>query len=68
MGIKTSTTGYIILSKQGYENKPAIPTGKKEGDIIECISFMSPDSQRLVWVRRNEISSGELTQVALWKN
>lgn len=66
--MKTSTTRYIILSKQGYEGKPAIPTGRKEGDTIECISFMSPTDKRFVWIQRDEISSRELTQVALWKN
>lgn len=57
--IKTSQTGYILINKQGYENLPCVPTGRRDGDTIECISFMSRDTDRLVWVRREEVVSGE---------
>lgn len=57
--IRTSQTHYITLNKIGYENQIAIPTGKKEGDTIEVLCFMSRNSERLVWIRRDEISTGE---------
>ena len=62
---RTSTQGYVTITIQGYENSPCIPTGRTEEDRAELICFMQPIDKRLVWIQRNEISIGELTQPTL---
>ena len=57
--IKTSSIKYVKAKRYDIFSLPCIPTGKVRGTNgekeAEFISFMSRDTERYVWLKRDEI-------------